>query len=92
MLLNLCRNYFRDFYRLFSFAEFFFKYNDLRFFSQKVAEVTPNLITRIQTFWTTQTKNIDLKKRSPEELSEKPKEMLKKYPKPVDLFDFMEKI
>ncbi|MEE9574125.1 MAG: helicase C-terminal domain-containing protein, partial [Candidatus Neomarinimicrobiota bacterium] len=55
-------------------------------------EQPPNLITRIQTFWTTQTKNIDLKKRSPEELSEKPKEMLKKYPKPVDLFDFMEKI
>ncbi len=47
-------------------------------------EQPPDLIKRIRTFWTTQIKYDDQ--------PEKPEKVLKKYPKPVDLFDFMEKL
>ncbi|MEE9378350.1 MAG: ATP-dependent DNA helicase [Candidatus Lokiarchaeia archaeon] len=52
-------------------------------------EQPPDLIKRIQTFWVTQTPN--LKEKSREHQSEKPKMIQKKYPKTADLFDFMER-
>jgi len=51
-----------------------------------------DLIKRIQTFWATKTKDVDLKEKSAGGQSEKPGKIQKQYPKPVDLFDFMEKI
>ncbi|MHA1931639.1 MAG: helicase C-terminal domain-containing protein [Promethearchaeota archaeon] len=55
-------------------------------------EHPPDIIKRIQNFWTTQIKNIDLMGKSLNNQPEKPEKMLKKYPKSVDLFDFMEKL
>ena len=53
-------------------------------------EQPPDLIKRIQTFWASQT--TDLNEKSQEDRSEKPKIIQKKYPKSADLFDFMERI
>jgi len=50
----------------------------------------PDLIKRIQTFWVHQ--NTDLTAKSQGKLLEKPEKIQRKYPKRVDLFDFMEKI
>jgi len=50
-------------------------------------EQPPDLIKRIQTFWAAQTTN--LKEKSRETQSEKPKMIQKNNPKDVDLFDFM---
>jgi len=55
-------------------------------------EQPPDLIKRIQTFWASKTKNINLVEKSQREQSEKSKLMPKKFPKSVDLFDFMEKL
>ncbi len=55
-------------------------------------EHPPDLIKRIQAFWTTQTKNVYVKEKSPRDQPEKSKKLLKKYSKSVDLFDFMEKL
>ncbi|MBY8986676.1 MAG: ATP-dependent DNA helicase [Candidatus Lokiarchaeota archaeon] len=55
-------------------------------------EHPPDLIKRIQTFWATQTKNVTLKDSSLGVQLEKPKKIQGKYPKTVDLFDYMEKL
>jgi len=53
-------------------------------------EQPPDLIKRIQTFWVHQ--NTDLTAKSQGKMLEKPEKIQRKYPKRVDLFDFMEKI
>ncbi len=53
-------------------------------------EQPPNLIERLQTFWMTQ--YADLKDKSQVEQSENLQTIQKKYPKTVDLFDFVEKL
>ncbi len=55
-------------------------------------EQPPDLIKDIQTFWAAQTKNIELNEKLPGEQSEKQEKIFKKYPKSIDLFDFMEKL
>ena len=55
-----------------------------------VIEQPTDPIKRIQTFWMTQT--TDMKGQSNRRQVEEPQRIQKKYPKTVDLFDFMEKI
>ena len=53
-------------------------------------EQPPDLIKRIQTFWVNP--NITLNENSQGKMFAKPENNKKKYPKTVDLFDFMEKL
>ena len=53
-------------------------------------EQPPDLIKRIQSFWTN--KNVILDEGSQRDELAKPESYKKRYPKTVDLFDFMEKI
>jgi DNA excision repair protein ERCC-2 len=55
-------------------------------------EQPPDLINRIQNFWASPTRNIDVREQELKTQSERPEKKLKKYPKSVDLFDFMEKL
>ncbi|MHA1988490.1 MAG: ATP-dependent DNA helicase [Promethearchaeota archaeon] len=57
-----------------------------------IIEQPQDLIKRIRQFWTSPTVNQSLKGKPLDIPSEKPKLTLKKYPKSVDLFDFMEKL
>ena len=57
-----------------------------------IIEHPSDLIKRIQNFWVAQTINENMKEKLIDIPSNKPKMMLKKYPKSVDLFDFMEKL